>query len=118
MNKKQLLDTAFKNAKAQWRTKGAILPKIILTDKGLLCPGGLDIRYAFTNPNDEKVMTIYLNTDWKNYSNEILLQILLHEIGHAIKGNWEHSKNPEDVMYPSVDGKHCQLTANDMKWAK
>lgn len=117
MTKKQLLETSFKNAKAQWRSKGATIPQINLITDGIGCPGGTDTKLAFTSLIDGKI-EIYLSTDWKKFSNGLLLQVLLHEIGHAVKCRWDHSDNPNDVMYISVDGKHQQLTTNDMKWAK
>ena len=114
---KSRLQIAFDEAKKQWTSKGAILPQIILTDHGIASPGGLNNGYAFTYP-EKGIMTINISTDWKNFSNGVLMQILLHEIGHAVKGNWNHSKNPNDIMFESVDGKHLELTSFDLEWAK
>ena len=38
---------------------------------------------------------------WKEYSSSYVIRIMTHEIGHAI--GFEHSNNPNAVMYPSVN---------------
>lgn len=38
---------------------------------------------------------------WKEYSSVYVTTIMAHEIGHSI--GFEHSNDPEDIMYPYVD---------------
>ena len=50
---------------------------------------------------------------------QYFLSVILHEIGHAV-GILNHSNNPEDIMYPSVqmdknNGKLTQRDINTMK---
>lgn len=58
----------------------------------------VQMKINFQKQNDKK----------KNYSNETMLSIAQHEIGHAL-GIWGHSANKEDVMYYEGDTVNSQL---------
>jgi hypothetical protein len=40
--------------------------------------------------------------------------VALHERGHSIRPNWEHSDNPDDVMHSIIDGRYKVISARDL----
>lgn len=113
----QRLQAIFNQAKTAWIAKGIKVPNfIVITDKDPFCPGPGGLL-AFTYPRGSK-MIICMNTQWNKFNPSKTMQTILHELGHAIGGNWNHSDNPNDVMYSIVDGHHVSLTENDLTWGR
>ena len=73
-------------------------------------------RTYLKNPSVLGIATIYL-TQFDPYGSRLsdnnIYGVLVHEIGHAI-GIGGHSKNKNDVMYPSTDNYNLRPTRRDI----
>ena len=79
-------------------------------------PGDVLAHSTFPNPYDDRQVFLHFDDDenWVNSNAEDvdLLTVAAHEIGHCL--GLAHSDDPSALMYPSYEGPHRSLGADDI----
>lgn len=115
-------DSRLLQAKTAWFVAAAthklVVPKvsIFVTDKDMFCPG-IGGLLAFSDIIKGE-RWIFMNVGWRHWSDTMVYEVFLHELGHLWKPKWIHSRDPRDVMYDTVDGRKIRLTENDVNWLR
>lgn len=84
--------------------------------KNELCSMGLDgvgktLAHAFYPKDDQSTVEIHLDSE-ENWNHEMLLSVLIHEIGHAL--GIFHSNDEEAIMYPFFNSAKITLGSDDV----
>ncbi|MCI0607477.1 MAG: matrixin family metalloprotease [Anaerolineae bacterium] len=83
-------------------------------------PGDVLAHASFPNPYSDRQVFLHFDDDerWVNSdsSNVDLLTVAAHEIGHTL--GLAHSSDPNALMYPSYNGPHRFLDADDIEGAQ
>ncbi len=79
-------------------------------------PGDVLAHSSFPNPYDDRQVFLHFDDDehWvdSNTGDMDLLTVAAHEIGHTL--GLDHSDDPNALMYPSYEGPHRSLGADDI----
>jgi hypothetical protein len=79
-------------------------------------PGNVLAHSSFPNPYDDRQVFLHFDDDehWvDSTSSDVDLEtVAAHEIGHTL--GLDHSDDPNALMYPSYEGPHRSLSADDV----